>query len=213
MSDEYVLPRKATPDSPLRLAVMISGGGSGLRALLRHQQEADRAHVTALVIADSESAGGLKDAMGAGVDFVSVPLPRELRGDERRRVHEEQIMRIIESKDIELIVLSGYMRILTSFFVSQWKGRILNIHPSLLPDFPGTHAQRDALEARVRVSGCTVHFVDEGIDSGPIIEQREVPVLESDTIDTLKDRIKQAEHDLYPKVLDDISSGLSLIHI
>ncbi len=207
MSDEYVLPRKATPDSPLRLAVMISGGGSGLRALLRHQQEADRAHVTALVIADSESAGGLKDAMGAGVDFVSVPLPRELRGDERRRVHEEQIMRIIESKDIELIVLSGYMRILTSFFVSQWKGRILNIHPSLLPDFPGTHAQRDALEARVRVSGCTVHFVDEGIDSGPIIEQREVPVLESDTIDTLKDRIKQAEHDLYPKVLDDISSG------
>ena len=145
--------------------------------------------------------------MGAGVDFVSVPPPRELRGDERRRVHEEQIMRIIESKDIELIVLSGYMRILTSFFVSQWKGRILNIHPSLLPDFPGTHAQRDALEARVRVSGCTVHFVDEGIDSGPIIEQREVPVLESDTIDTLKDRIKQAEHDLYPKVLDDISSG------
>ena len=207
MSDEFVLPRKATPDSPLRLAVMISGGGSGLRALLRHQQEADRAHVTALVIADSESAGGLKDAMGAGVDFVSVPLPRELRGDERRRVHEEQIMRIIESKDIELIVLSGYMRILTSFFVSQWKGRILNIHPSLLPDFPCTHAQRDALEARVRVSGCTVHFVDEGIDSGPIIEQREVPVLESDTIDTLKDRIKQAEHDLYPKVLDDISSG------
>ena len=207
MSDEFGLPRKATPDSPLRLAVMISGGGSGLRALLRHQQEADRAHVTALVIADSESAGGLKDAMGAGVDFVSVPLPRELRGDERRRVHEEQIMRIIESKDIELIVLSGYMRILTSFFVSQWKGRILNIHPSLLPDFPGTHAQRDALEARVRVSGCTVHFVDEGIDSGPIIEQREVPVLESDTIDTLKDRIKQAEHDLYPKVLDDISSG------
>jgi len=207
VSDEYVLPRKATPDSPLRLAVMISGGGSGLRALLRHQQEADRAHVTTLVIADSESAGGLKDAMGAGVDFVSVPLPRELRGDERRRVHEEQIMRIIESKDIELIVLSGYMRILTSFFVSQWKGRILNIHPSLLPDFPGTHAQRDALEARVRVSGCTVHFVDEGIDSGPIIEQREVPVLESDTIDTLKDRIKQAEHDLYPKVLDDISSG------
>ena len=201
MSDEFVLPRKATPDSPLRLAVMISGGGSGLRALLRHQQEADRAHVTALVIADSESAGGLKDAMGAGVDFVSVPLPRELRGDERRRVHEEQIMRIIESKDIELIVLSGYMRILTSFFVSQWKGRILNIHPSLLPDFPGTHAQRDALEARVRVSGCTVHFVDEGIDSGPIIEQREVPVLESDTIDTLKDRIKQAEHDLYPCLL------------
>ena len=207
MSDEYVLPRKATSDSPLRLAVMISGGGSGLRALLKYQQEADRAHVTTLVIADSESAGGLKHAMDAGVDFVAVPLPQGLKGNERRRAHEEQIMRIIESNDIELVVLSGYMRILTPSFVSHWKGRLVNIHPSLLPDFPGAHAQRDALEARVRVSGCTVHFVDEGVDSGPIIQQRKVPVLESDTIDTLRDRIKEAEHDLYPKVLDDLSSG------
>tara|TARA_Y100000766_G_scaffold21098_1_gene14696 strand:- start:891 stop:1463 length:573 start_codon:yes stop_codon:yes gene_type:complete len=186
---------------------MISGGGSGLRALLKYQQEADRAHVTTLVIADSESAGGLKHAMDAGVDFVAVPLPQGLKGNERRRAHEEQIMRIIESNDIELVVLSGYMRILTPSFVSHWKGRLVNIHPSLLPDFPGAHAQRDALEARVRVSGCTVHFVDEGVDSGPIIQQRKVPVLESDTIDTLRDRIKEAEHDLYPKVLDDLSSG------
>ena len=211
MSDEYVLPRKATPDSPLRLAVMISGGGSGLRALLKHQQEADRAHITTLVIADSESSGGLKHAMDAGVESFSVPLPQELRGAERRKVHEEQIIRIIESKDIEMIVLSGYMRILTSSFVSRWKGRLVNIHPSLLPDFPGAHAQRDALEAGVKVSGCTVHFVDEGADSGPIIEQREVPVLESDTINTLTDRIKQAEHELYTKVLDDISSGRVLL--
>ena len=211
MSDEYVLPRKATPDSPLRLAVMISGGGSGLRALLKHQQEADRAHITTLVIADSESAGGLKHATDAGIESFSVPLPQELRGAERRKAHEEQIIRIIESKDIEMVVLSGYMRILTSFFVSRWKGRLVNIHPSLLPDFPGAHAQRDALEAGVMVSGCTVHFVDEGADSGPIVEQREVPVLESDTIDTLTDRIKQAEHELYPKVLDDISSGRVLL--
>ena len=211
MSDEYVLPRKATPDSPLRLAVMISGGGSGLRALLKHQQEADRAHITTLVIADSESAGGLKHATDAGIESFSVPLPQELRGAERRKAHEEQIIRIIESKDIEMVVLSGYMRILTSFFVSRWKGRLVNIPPSLLPDFPGAHAQRDALEAGVKVSGCTVHFVDEGADSGPIIEQREVPVLESDTIDTLTDRIKQAEHELYPKVLDDISSGRVLL--
>lgn len=211
MGDEYLLPRKATADSPLRLAVMISGDGSGLRSLLKYQQEADRAHLTTLVIADSETAGGLKHAKDAGIDFVSVPLPKGLKGDERRRAHEEQIMRIIESKDIELVVLSGYMRILTSFFVSYWKGRLVNIHPSLLPDFSGAHAQRDALEAGVSISGCTVHFVDEGVDSGPIIEQREVPVLESDTIDTLTDRIKQAEHDLYPKVLDDISSGRVLL--
>ena len=210
MGAPFILPRAASIEEPLRLAVLISGGGSGLRALLKHQQEADRAHITTLVIADSESAGGLKHATDAGIESFSVPLPQELRGAERRKAHEEQIIRIIESKDIEMVVLSGYMRILTSFFVSRWKGRLVNIHPSLLPDFPGAHAQRDALEAGVKVSGCTVHFVDEGADSGPIIEQREVPVLESDTIDTLTDRIKQAEHELYPKVLDDI---LSLIHI
>jgi len=207
VSDEYVLPRKATLESPLRLAVMISGGGSGLQALLKHQGCGDRAHVTALVIADTETAGGLSHAMDAGVDFVSVPLPQGLKGHERRRAHEEQIMRCLVSKDIELVVLSGYMRILSSYFVSHWKGRLVNIHPSLLPDFPGAHAQRDALEAGVRVSGCTVHFVDEGVDSGPVIEQREVPVLDSDTVDTLRDRIKEAEHNLYPKILDDISLG------
>ena len=207
MSGEYILPRKATPDSPLRLAVMISGGGSGLQALLKHQEGGIRLHATTLVIADSESAGGLSHAMDYGVDFVAIPLPKDLKGDERRSAHEEQIMKIIDSKDIELVVLSGYMRILTSSFVSRWKGRLVNIHPSLLPDFPGAHAQRDALKAGARVSGCTVHFVDEGVDSGPIIEQREVPVLDSDTVKTLSERIKEAEHELYPKVLDDISSG------
>ncbi|DAC42333.1 MAG TPA: phosphoribosylglycinamide formyltransferase [Candidatus Thalassarchaeaceae archaeon] len=186
---------------------MISGGGSGLRALLKYQDGGTRLHATSLVIADSESAGGLRHAMDYGVDFVTIPLPKDLKGDERRSAHEEQILNIIDSKDIELVVLSGYMRILTSSFVSRWKGRLVNIHPSMLPDFPGAHAQRDALEAGVRVSGCTVHFVDEGVDSGPIIEQREVPVLDSDTVKTLSERIKEVEHELYPKVLDDISSG------
>ena len=187
MSDEYVLPRKATPDSPLRLAVMVSGGGSGLRALLKYQQEADRAHVTTVVIADSESAGGLKHAMDAGVESFSVPLPQGLKGDERRKAHEEQIIRIIESGDIELIVLSGYMRILTPFSY-HGGGRLVNIHPSLLPDFMRPCPER-CPRGTSEGFRCTAHFVDEGVDSGPIIEQREVPVLESDTIDKLTDRI------------------------
>ena len=116
-------------------------------------------------------------------------------------------MEALVSYDIEMVVLSGYMRILTPAFVAEWKGRLVNIHPSLLPEFPGAHAQRDAINAGAKVSGCTVHFVDEGVDTGTIIEQRSVPVLPGDTIETLTQRIKAVEHELYPKVLDNISSG------
>tara|TARA_B100000035_G_scaffold249510_1_gene218353 strand:- start:472 stop:876 length:405 start_codon:yes stop_codon:yes gene_type:complete len=130
-----------------------------------------------------------------------------LKGLERRKEHEDRIMEALVSYDIEMVVLSGYMRILTPAFVAEWKGRLVNIHPSLLPEFPGAHAQRDAINARVKVSGCTVHFVDEGVDTGTIIEQRSVPVLPGDTVETLTQRIKAVEHELYPKVLDDISSG------
>ena len=116
-------------------------------------------------------------------------------------------MEALASHDIEMVVLSGYMRILTPSFVSNWKGRLVNIHPSLLPEFPGAHAQRDAIDSGAKETGCTVHFVDEGVDTGAIIQQREVPILPGDTVETLTERIKREEHELYPKVLDDISSG------
>ena len=207
MTGDYVLPRKATPEDPLRLAVLISGGGSGLLALLRYQSEGARNHVTSLVISDSESAGGLKHASDSCVDNLSIPLLDGLTGDERRLEHEGRVMKALTSYDIEMVVLSGYMRVLTPSFVKEWKGRIVNIHPSLLPEFPGAHAQRDAIEAGVEESGCTVHFVDEGVDTGTIIEQRKVPVLPGDTVETLTERIKLEEHALYPRVLDEISSG------
>ncbi len=117
------------------------------------------------------------------------------------------IQKELESDDIELVVLSGYMRILTPEFVSTWKGRLVNIHPSLLPDFPGAHAHRDALAAGATVSGCTVHLVDEGVDSGRILEQREVPVLRNDTEADLQERIKAVEHKHYPLALDKLSTG------
>ena len=207
MGGDYLLPRIATPEDPLRLAVLISGGGSGLKALLRHQSNGRVSHVTSLVISDVESADGLKHASDSSVNHLSIPPPGEMKGIKRRLEHERRIMEALATHDIEMVVLSGYMRVLTPSFVSNWKGRMVNIHPSLLPAFPGAHAQRDAIDSGAKETGCTVHFVDEGVDTGAIIQQKKVPILPNDTLETLTARIKEEEHDLYPKVLDDISSG------
>ena len=204
MGGGYVMPRVGTPDEPLRAAVLISGGGSGLAALLAYQTSKPCSHRTVLVLSDSSEARGLEHGRAAGVKTIGIPIPE---GPSSRREHEKLIHEELEREDIELVVLSGYMRILTPDFVSLWKGRLVNIHPSLLPDFPGAHAHRDALAAGATVSGCTVHLVDEGVDSGRILEQREVPVLRNDTEADLQDRVKAVEHKLYPLALDRLSTG------
>ena len=179
MSGGFVLPRTGSTDDPVRLAVLVSGGGSGLAALLRYQRT-PRCHRTTLVIADKIDAGGLQHGRDAGVTSIGVPLPMEVEKDERRVAHERLVNAELEAADVELVVLSGYMRILTPWFVKRWKGRLINIHPSLLPDFPGAHAHRDVLAAGVSVTGCTVHLVDEGVDSGPILAQLEIEVMAGD---------------------------------
>jgi phosphoribosylglycinamide formyltransferase-1 len=121
-------------------------------------------------------------------------------------MHENFIHDTLIKYDIELVVLSGYMRILTPTFVSKWKGKLINIHPSLLPKYPGAHAHRDALEDGANMTGCTVHLVDEGVDTGEIIAQEEVEILDGDTIEELQERVKKIEHQLYPKVLDTFCS-------
>ena len=131
----------------------------------------------------------------------------EVEKSERRVAHERLVNAELEAADVELVVLSGYMRILTPWFVRRWKGRLINIHPSLLPDFPGAHAHRDALAAGVSVTGCTVHLVDEGMDSGPILAQREIEVMPNDDEEALQERVKGVEHQLYPDVLDRLCSG------
>ena len=131
----------------------------------------------------------------------------EVEKSERRVAHERLVNTELEDADVELVVLSGYMRILTPWFVRRWKGRLINIHPSLLPDFPGAHAHRDALAAGVSITGCTVHLVDEGVDSGPILAQREIEVLPGDDEEALQERVKGVEHLLYPDVLDRLCSG------
>ena len=160
-----------------------------------------------MVIADSENAGGLEHGRGAGITTMGIPLPKGRQSTQRRLAHESLILRQLKSSGVELVVLSGYMRILTPSFVSIWKGRLLNIHPSLLPDFPGAHAHRDALAAGVQTTGCTVHLVDEGVDSGPILAQREVPILPDDDEESLQDRVKKVEHSLYPEIIDLFCSG------
>jgi phosphoribosylglycinamide formyltransferase-1 len=131
----------------------------------------------------------------------------EINKFERRVAHEQLVHDELISADVELVVLSGYMRILTPWFVSLWKGRLVNIHPSLLPDFPGQHAHRDVLAAGVGRTGCTVHLVDEGVDSGPILAQSQIEVKPDDDESTLKERVKKAEHVLYPETLDRLCSG------
>ncbi|MBJ63962.1 MAG: phosphoribosylglycinamide formyltransferase [Euryarchaeota archaeon] len=208
MAEEWVLPRVGSIEDPLRLAVLISGSGSGMEALIRHQQDTDCLHITNVVISDRSSASGLAKAEALGVSAIAVPLPDVEDKHERRLIHESEVLDVLSDFGIELIILSGYMRILTPSFVKPWAGRILNIHPSLLPNFPGAHAHRDVIAAGVKKSGCTVHFVDSGMDTGPIIASEEVVVLPSDNEETLAERVKKKEHLLYPKVIDMISQGI-----
>src|SRR5215218_10688223 len=147
----------------------------------------------AVVISDKAGARGLELAKERGIETVAI----ERRGRSREE-HEHEIIAVLREHQADLVCLAGYMRLLSPCFVEAFRGRILNIHPSLLPAFPGLDAQRQALEHGVKVSGCTVHFVDETLDGGPIIAQRPVPVLAGDTVDSLSARILEQEHQLYP---------------
>ena len=207
MAEDWKLPRIGTLDEPLRLAILISGSGSGMEALIRHQQKNECVHITSVVISDRTNASGLSKAEALGVNAIAIPLPEVTDRLERRIVHENELTKALLNSDVEVIILSGYMRILTPSFVRPWAGRILNIHPSLLPDFPGAHAHRDVIAAKATKSGCTVHFVDSGMDTGPIIAQEEVDVLLEDDEESLAEKVKLKEHLLYPMVIDMLSSG------
>jgi phosphoribosylglycinamide formyltransferase-1 len=198
--------RKGVPDNPLRCAIFISGSGSGMHALLQYQKhKKDCTHTTVLVVSNNSEAGGIQIAKDLGIPVEVIELPQIENKQERRLKHESEINILLERFNVELIVLSGYMRLLSSDFVENWNMKIVNIHPSLLPNFPGAHAHRDVLAAGVNLSGCTVHFVDAGMDTGQIIAQRKVPVFPDDTIETLSKRVKIEEHILYPLVIDELS--------
>jgi len=207
MDGKNLVGRKGTPSNPVRIAVFFSGSGTGMNALLRHQKENDCIHKSVVCVTDREGVGGIEIARAHGIPIIQEPVNRQLPVEERRREHELRIIKQLEQYDIELIVLSGYMRLLSSAFVEQFNPRIINIHPSLLPAFPGADAHTDVLASGVNVSGCTVHVVDAGMDTGTILAQRRVPVFDTDTRAELAKRIQVEEHRLYPSVIDLICSG------
>ena len=180
-----------------RIAILISGRGSNMVALADAVREGTIPNAeVAIVISDKRDAAGLQSARERGIETLVIE-----RGARRRQEHDREIVAALAAREIDLVCLAGYMRVLSSEFINAYRGRILNIHPSLLPAFPGLEAQRQALESGAKVSGCTVHFVDESLDGGPIVAQREVPVLEGDTIESLSARILVEEHKLYAEAV------------
>ncbi len=161
----------------------------------------------ALVLSNVPEAKGLERARALDVETQVI----DSRSVKPRAEHERQVLAVLREKSIDLVCLAGYMRLLSPAFVAAFRGRILNVHPSLLPAFPGLDAQRQALEHGVRVSGCTVHFVDEACDGGPIVLQAAVPVLDSDTEDTLAARILEQEHRIYPEAVELWAAGRLVI--
>ena len=185
------------PAEAHRVGVLLSGRGSNYVAL---QEAVNRGEIPAevvLVVSNQESAGGIEKARDYGVEAVVLPHRAEID----RAAHEEKVLAALREARVEWVCLAGYMRLLSSSFVAAFANRILNIHPSLLPAFPGLHVHQAALDYGVKVSGCTVHLVDDGLDSGPIVVQKTVPVLDSDSADSLAARILVEEHRAYPEAL------------
>jgi phosphoribosylglycinamide formyltransferase-1 len=188
----------------MKTGVLASGGGTNLQSLIDHWQRGDLAPAELTVVGvNVATAGALDRAAKAGLPtFVLSHKAYSSREDFDRALVAE-----LKSRGVELIVLAGFMRVLTPVFLDAFPQRVINIHPALLPAFPGVHGQKQAVDYGVKLAGCTVHFVDAGTDTGPIIAQAAVPVLPDDTEDTLRDRILVEEHRLLPAVVRAVAAG------
>lgn len=196
-------------DQPFRLGVLGSGKGSNFVAIADGCAAGTIPAEVAIVISDVENSGILAQARKRGINAHYVPP-----GQFRTKLDEEAegaFIRLLQDARVDLIVLAGFMRILKGQFLRAFADRVINIHPSLLPAFPGLEAWKQALDYGVKVTGCTVHYIDQGIDSGAIIAQETVPVLPGDTPETLHARIQEVEHRLYPKAVAAIASGRVLL--
>ncbi|CUX19583.1 phosphoribosylglycinamide formyltransferase [Agrobacterium fabrum] len=186
-----------------RVVVFISGGGSNMVSLAKACQAKDFPAEIACVISDKASAGGLEKARDLGIPT----LVFERKTYASKAEHEGAILAALGEIAPDIICLAGYMRLISGDFIAPYEGRIINIHPSLLPLFPGLHTHQRAIDSGMKISGCTVHFVTEGMDEGPTIAQGAVPVLSDDTADTLAARILTVEHQLYPLALKLLADG------
>jgi formyltetrahydrofolate-dependent phosphoribosylglycinamide formyltransferase len=190
----------------IRTAVLISGSGSNMMSLVEAARGPAYPAEIAVVVSNKLDAPGLEKARKAKIPVVGVD--HRPFGDDRVR-HERLIQAVLVEAGVELVCLAGYMRILTPYLVGAWSGRMINIHPSLLPAFTGVHTHRRALEAGVTEHGCSVHWVIDALDEGPVIGQARVPVLSGDTEDTLAARVLAQEHKLYPACLAKAAEALT----
>ncbi|WP_417834869.1 phosphoribosylglycinamide formyltransferase [Thalassospira xiamenensis] len=190
--------------TPLKLAVLVSGGGSNLQAIIDACKTPDYPAEIVLVFSNQLDAGGLERARRAGIRAEAISHKGFEGG---REAYDSTVSNLIEESAADLVVLAGYLRLVSESFVTRWEGRLINIHPSLLPSFKGLHVHQAALDAGVKYSGCTVHYVVPEVDSGPIIAQAVVPVLPGDDAGSLAQRILKQEHRIYPQVIRWIAEG------
>ncbi|RXT29192.1 phosphoribosylglycinamide formyltransferase [Rhizobium leguminosarum] len=186
-----------------RAVVFISGSGSNMMALVAAAKAADYPAEIVGVISDKMDAGGLAKAAAEGIATFAFPRKDYASKD----AHEAAIFSALDELKPDILCLAGYMRLLTPTFIQRYEGRMLNIHPSLLPLFPGLHTHQRAIDAGMRIAGCTVHFVTEGMDEGPVIGQAAVPVLSGDTAESLAARVLTVEHQIYPQALRLFAEG------
>ena len=192
-------------ESPLRhlnmnkgkVAIFLSGRGSNFEAIYQSSQDPGTNFEIVVVISDKKNAPGLERAKGYGLPAHLV-LPKLFNSKEEYELH---LVKLLRDMDVDLVCLAGYMRIVGKELLKAFENRILNIHPALLPSFPGLHAQKQAFDYGVKISGCTVHFIDSGVDSGPILLQQPVEVLEDDNVETLSNRILAIEHKIYSQAI------------
>jgi len=187
----------------LRIGVLVSGRGSNLQAIIDNIEAGKLSATIAVVISDKKDAYALVRAQKHGIKTLFLD-PKEFK---TREDYDRRIVEYLQKEEVNLVVLAGFMRILSPYFVNAYKFKIMNIHPALLPSFPGLHSQKQALDYGVKVSGATVHFVDEGCDTGPIILQAAVKVEEEDTEETLSARILEQEHKIYPQAIQLYATG------
>ena len=181
----------------INIGVLVSGSGTNLLAIIEAVNTGKIDGLIRIVISDKYDAFALRRARFYNIKTNSI----NPEGFDSREGYDKEIVSILKEKEIELVVLAGYMKILSPYFINAFKDKIMNIHPALLPSFPGLHVQKKAIDYGVKLSGCTVHFVDEGLDSGPIIMQKAVKVKENDTEETLAKRILKQEHKIYPRAI------------
>ena len=191
----------------VNIGVLASGRGTNLQAIIEAVEEGRIEGEISIVVSDNPDAYALKRAKQHNIETQYINF-KEFKD---REDYDKEIIKTMKKKKVNLVVLAGYMRILSPYFIRTYKNKIINIHPALLPSFPGLHAQRQAVVNGVKVSGCTVHFVDEGVDLGPIILQKAVEVKDDDTEESLAERILKEEHQIYPRAIQLFCQGRLII--